>query len=52
MLQEQGGDSFFGEPEIDINDFIKLNSEGKGNINILHCVELYQNPDLYASSQS
>jgi len=49
MLQQQGGDSFFGEPEIDINDFIKLNSEGKGNINILHCVELYQQPDLYSS---
>ena len=49
MLQEQGGDSFFGEPEIDINDFIKLNGEGKGNINILHCVELYQHPDLYSS---
>ncbi len=49
MLQQQGGDSFFGEPEIDINDFIKLGSDGRGNINILHCVELYQNPDLYAS---
>ena len=49
MLQQQGGDSFFGEPEIDINDFIKTNDEGKGVINILHCVELYQQPDLYAS---
>ena len=49
MLQQQGGDSFFGEPEIDINDFIKQASDGRGNINILHCVELYQQPDLYSS---
>ena len=48
MLEEQGGDYFFGEPAIDINDFIKLNETGLGNINILHSVELYKKPNLYA----
>ncbi|MBR3134674.1 MAG: DUF853 family protein [Clostridia bacterium] len=48
MLEEQGGDYFFGEPAIDINDFIKNNENGLGNINILHSVELYKKPDLYA----
>ena len=49
MLQEQGGDFFFGEPEIDINDFIKFSPEnGFGNINILHCAELFKKPNLYS----
>jgi len=48
MLEEQGGNYFFGEPAIDINDFIKTNENGLGNINILHSVELYKKPDLYA----
>ena len=48
MLEEQGGNYFFGEPDIDINDFLKINAEGKGNINILHCVELFKQPTLYA----
>ena len=48
MLEEQGGNNFFGEPAIDINDLIKVNSNGYGNINILHCVELFKQPNLYA----
>ena len=48
MLEEQGADKFFGEPAIDINDFLKLNDKGIGNINILHAVELFTNPNLYA----
>ena len=48
-LENQGADKFFGQPELDINDFIKTNSDGKGMINILHAVELFQSPDLYAS---
>ena len=48
MLEETGGNYFFGEPAIDINDLIKVNSNGLGNINILHCVELYKQPTLYA----
>ena len=48
MLEEQGGNYFFGEPAIDINDFIKVNENGLGNVNILHCVELFKQPNLYA----
>lgn len=49
ILQEQGGDFFFGEPSIDITDFIRFNSEtGYGNINILHAVELFKHPNLYS----
>ena len=48
MLEEQGGNYFFGEPAIDINDFIKTNDAGLGNINILHAVDLFKQPNLYA----
>ena len=48
-LQNQGVDKFFGFPELDIKDFITTNNEGRGMINILHAVELFKNPDLYAA---
>lgn len=49
MLQEQGGDCLFGEPDLDVNDFLKFSTEnGYGNINILHAVELFKQPVLYS----
>ena len=48
-LENQGADKFFGQPELDIQDLLGTDMSGKGNINILHAVELFQSPDLYAS---
>ena len=48
-LENQGANKFFGQPELDINDFISVDANGKGMINILHAVKLFQSPDLYAS---
>lgn len=48
-LENQGADKFFGEPSLDIKDFISTTNDGFGAINILHAVELFRNPDLYAS---
>ena len=47
-LENQGADKFFGQSELDINDFIQTEN-GQGLINILHAVELFKSPDLYAS---
>lgn len=50
MLENQGADKFFGEPSLEIRDFISFDAEtGKGAVNILHAVELFKHPDLYAS---
>ena len=49
VLENQGIDNFFGEPELDIKDFMSVDASGKGIINILDAVELYKNPDLYAA---
>jgi hypothetical protein len=48
-LEEQGGNYFFGEPDINIQDLFQTNTEGLGNINILHAVELFKQPKLYSS---
>lgn len=49
-LEQQGADLFFKEPPLEINDLISYDSEdGRGIINILDAVKLFQSPDLYAS---
>ena len=48
-LENQGGDLFFGEPALDIRDWIRTASDGRGVVNVLSCVKLVQNPTLYAS---
>lgn len=48
-LENQGGDLFFGEPDLDIMDWMRTDANGKGMINLLDCVKLVQNPTLYAS---
>ena len=49
VLENQGIDNFFGEPELDIKDFVAFDQNGRGIINILDAVELYKNPDLYSA---
>ncbi len=48
-LETQGGDLFFGEPDLDIHDWIRCDENGKGYINLFNCTELVQNPKLYAA---
>ncbi|MBQ8397596.1 MAG: DUF853 family protein [Clostridia bacterium] len=48
-LEDSGGDLFFGEPALDIFDWIRTDSTGRGYINILHSVKLAQNPTLYTT---
>ncbi len=48
-LENQGGDIFFGEPALDILDWIRTDRDGRGIINVLHSVEAIQNPKLYAA---
>ena len=48
-LENEGIANFFGEPALDINDFLIKAEDGRGTINILDAVELFKSPDLYAS---
>lgn len=49
VIEEQGGGQFFGEPALDINDFMKKDQDGLGMINILTCDKLFQSPALYST---
>ncbi|WP_260482592.1 DUF853 domain-containing protein [Sphingomicrobium flavum] len=49
QLRSQGGDMFFGEPALKLEDFIGTSEDGKGIINILAADQLMQSPRLYAT---
>ncbi len=48
QIETQGGDRFFGEPMLDINDFMQTVG-GQGVINILAADKLMNAPRLYAT---
>ena len=48
-LEQQGGGLFFGEPALDLHDWMRTGEDGRGMVNVLDCVKLVQNPTLYAS---
>ena len=49
QLRAQGGDHFFGEPALDLEDFLKLDENGHGIINILAADRLMASPRLYST---
>ncbi|HUI20094.1 MAG TPA: helicase HerA-like domain-containing protein [Methylocella sp.] len=48
VLENQGAAGFFGEPELDIDDFLRSDRDGRGFINILSADRLMRSPRLYA----
>lgn len=48
-LGDQGGEQFFGEPSLNILDFIQTDTNGYGYINILAADKLMNTPKLYAT---
>ncbi|MBR3040539.1 MAG: DUF853 family protein [Lachnospiraceae bacterium] len=48
-LESEGGDLFFGEPALDIRDWMSRDYNGKGNINVLDCQKLVNNPTMYST---
>jgi DNA helicase HerA-like ATPase len=49
VLEEQGGDRFFGEPALSMEDLLQTDSRGRGTINILHADRLIRSPKVYAT---
>ena len=49
VLQEQGGEEFFGEPALRIEDLMQVDFSGRGVISLLDATELYSNPRIYAT---
>jgi len=47
VLDSQGAANFFGEPELDINDFLRVSQDRRGFINVLSAEKLMRSPRLY-----
>lgn len=48
-IGEQGGEQFFGEPMLNIDDLIQTDGDGKGVVNILAADKLMNAPRLYST---
>lgn len=48
-FENEGGELFFGEPSLDIRDFIRTDASGKGYINILSSSKLVASPTVYGT---
>lgn len=48
-LGDQGAEQFFGEPSLNILDFIQTDAQGHGYINLLAADQLMNSPKLYAT---
>ena len=48
VVEQQGGEAFFGEPALAVSDLIRTDAEGRGVISILAADKLMQTPVLYA----
>ena len=49
VLEQQGGDHFFGEPALRISDIMRTSTDGRGVVNILAADKLMMSPRLYAT---
>jgi DNA double-strand break repair helicase HerA and related ATPase len=49
VLENQGGNKFFGEPALALKDFIRTDRDGRGFVNILAADKLMESPRLYAT---
>jgi DNA helicase HerA-like ATPase len=48
-FESQGAEHFFGEPALEINDFLKVDDQGRGYVNVLAADQLMRSPKLYAT---
>jgi len=48
-LEQQGGDKFFGEPALNLDDFLQTDTAGRGQVNILAAERLMQSPRAYSA---
>ena len=49
QLEDQGAKKFFGEPKLDLRDFMRRSADGRGIVNVLAADQLMMTPKLYAT---
>lgn len=48
-FEAQGADHFFGEPALEVDDFLTVDDQGRGHVNVLAADQLMRSPKLYAT---
>ena len=48
-LEQQGGDIFFGEKSFEIDDFMRIDENGKGYVNIIRLTDIQDKPKLFST---
>lgn len=48
-LEAQGGDVFFGEPQLDVADLMRIAPDGRGIISLLEVSDLQTRPELFST---
>lgn len=48
-FEDEGGEIFFGEPSLNIKDWMRTDSDGRGYINILSSQRLVNSPTVYGT---
>jgi hypothetical protein len=49
VLEQEGADVFFGEPEFDVHDLLRTTSDGQGIISILELSDVMDQPRLFST---
>ncbi|HOY76163.1 MAG TPA: DUF853 family protein [Hyphomonadaceae bacterium] len=49
LLEREGAEQFFGEPALELTDFMRVGTDGRGYINVLDATTLIHSPRLYAT---
>ena len=48
-LEQQGAEKFFGEPEFDVDDLLRVDSSGRGVVSVLELTDLQDRPALFST---
>jgi DNA helicase HerA-like ATPase len=48
-LQQQGADTFFGEPSFTVDDLMRISDDGRGMVNILRVTDMQNRPKLFST---
>jgi hypothetical protein len=49
VLEQEGADTFFGEPEFDVDDLLRTDADGKGIVSILELSDVMDQPRLFST---
>jgi len=49
VIQREGGEQFFGEPALDLHDMIRIQPDGRGQVNVLAADQLMSSPRIYST---